>query len=442
MSDAAMPLALLVIVAAVGAVLRGVEVRLALLGGALALGAVAGDVRPVVGQFLQTFSNEKFVVPICSAMGFAYVLRATGCDRHMVRVLVAPLRRVRFLMVPGVVVAGFLVNIPVISQASTAVCLGTVVVPLMRAAGFSPATIGAALLLGCSVGGELLNPGAPELNTVAAKAGGDPRLVVPHVAALVGPMLLISTAVFWLRAARDTSAPLPEPPGTPDEPAERLNPLKAAVPLVPLALLFVSGPPLNLFAVDPAWVGVAAGSPVYSSRLIGLAMLLGVLVVAAVSGRAAAGGCMKSFFEGAGYGFTNIVSLIVTATCFGKGIELVGLADHLGAVIKRSPRLLNPLAGGVPFAFAWVCGSGMASTQSLYGFFHGPGLELGAEPRALGALVAVCAAAGRTMSPAAAVVFMCATLSGATGPQLVRRVAPPLMAGVASVVLLRTLGWV
>ena len=66
------------------------------------LGAVAGDVRPVVGQFLATFSNEKFVVPICSAMGFAYVLRATGCDRHMVRVLVAPLRRVRFLMVPGV----------------------------------------------------------------------------------------------------------------------------------------------------------------------------------------------------------------------------------------------------------------------------------------------------------------------------------------------------
>jgi DcuC family C4-dicarboxylate transporter len=441
MTDAATPMALLVIAVAVGAVLRGVEVRLALLGGALGLGAVAGDIRPVVGQFLATFSNEKFVVPICSAMGFAYVLRATGCDRHMVRVLVAPLRRVRFLMVPGVVVAGFLVNIPVISQASTAVCLGTVVVPLMRAAGFSPATIGAALLLGCSVGGELLNPGAPELNTVAAKAGGDPRLVVPHVAALIGPMLLISTLIFWLLTARDKSAPIAEPAGTPDaEVPERLNPLKAAVPLVPLALLFVSGPPLSLFRIDPAWVGVAAGSPVYSSRLIGLAMLLGVLVVAAVSGRAAAGSCMKSYFEGAGYGFTNIVSLIVTATCFGKGIELVGLAEHLGDLIERSPRLLNPLAGGVPFAFAWVCGSGMASTQSLYGFFYGPGVELGAEPRALGALVGVCAAAGRTMSPVAAVVFMCATLSGATGPQLVKRVAPPLLIGVACIVLLRTLG--
>ncbi|MFO0825685.1 MAG: hypothetical protein U0792_21620 [Gemmataceae bacterium] len=46
-------------------------------------------------EFLATFSNEKFVVPICSAMGFAYVLRHTGCERHLVLLLVKPLRRVR-----------------------------------------------------------------------------------------------------------------------------------------------------------------------------------------------------------------------------------------------------------------------------------------------------------------------------------------------------------
>ena len=41
----------------------------------------------------------------------------------------------------------------------------------MRAAGYSMATIGACLLLGASVGGELLNPGAPELLTVFGKTG-------------------------------------------------------------------------------------------------------------------------------------------------------------------------------------------------------------------------------------------------------------------------------
>src|SRR5205085_5218507 len=154
------------------------DVRLVLLAAALTIAAGSGlDQEPanwyrplaaVVREFLGTFSNEKFVVPICSAMGFAYVLRHTGCERHLVLLLVKPLRRVRWLLVPGVVVVGFLVNVPVISQSSTAVCIGPVVVPLMRAAGYSMPTVGACLLLGASVGGELLNPGAPELLTVEA----------------------------------------------------------------------------------------------------------------------------------------------------------------------------------------------------------------------------------------------------------------------------------
>jgi len=429
--------AVAVIAAAVVGVLRGLDVRLVLAAAALTLGALAGDLRPVVGKFLTTFSDEKFVVPICSAMGFAYVLRATRCDAHMVRVLVAPLRRVRWLLVPGVVAAGFLVNVPVISQASTAVCLGTVVVPLMRAAGFSATAIGATLLLGCSVGGELLNPGAPELNSVATVAKCDPREVVPHVATLVFPMLLVSAAALWLLSRLDP--PTAAAPVVPAEVVERLNPFKAIVPLVPLALLFLSGPPLSLVTVAPEWVGAkVAGGPA-NARFIGLAMLVGVLAAMLVSGREAKG-CMKAFFEGAGYGFANIVSLIVTANGFGTGIEQAGLARHLGDLIAASPGLLHPLAGVVPFGFAWVSGSGMASTQSLYSFFHGPAVALDADPLGVGAMVAVGSAAGRTMSPAAAVVFMCATLSGARGPDLVKRVAGPLLLGLTTIVLLRSLG--
>ncbi len=154
-------LALLAIAAAIYAVGRGLDVRLALLLAALALSGLAGDVRPVLRKFLGTFSDEKFVIPICSAMGFAYVLRQTQCDRHLVHLLTKPLRYARPLLIPGVVLVGFVVNIPVISQTSTAVCIGAVVVPLMRRAGLSAMTIGASILLGSSLGGELLNPGAP-----------------------------------------------------------------------------------------------------------------------------------------------------------------------------------------------------------------------------------------------------------------------------------------
>ncbi|MFO0848482.1 MAG: hypothetical protein U0871_07995 [Gemmataceae bacterium] len=228
--------ALLLIAAAVLGVLRGWDVRLVLLAAALALGGLAGDPAPVVRTFLDTFSNEKFVVPICSAMGFAYVLRHTGCDRHLVRVLVEPVRRVRFLTVPGVVLAGFVVNVPVISQTSTAVCLGAVVVPVMRAAGFGPAATGAALLLGASVGGELLNPGAPELLTVKDKTGVDTREMVPVVLPLVLPVLVVSTLVLWVTISRTEKAgrgltPAAEAPTRGRQPpARRTNPSTRSKP--------------------------------------------------------------------------------------------------------------------------------------------------------------------------------------------------------------------
>src|SRR5437773_4541535 len=121
-------LALLIIAAGVYAVYRGVDVRLALLLTALILATLAGDPAAIVRMFLATFSNERFVVPICTAMGFAYVLRLTECDKHLVHMLVQPLTHVRPLLVPGTVCIGFLVNIPIVSQSSTAVTLGAVII--------------------------------------------------------------------------------------------------------------------------------------------------------------------------------------------------------------------------------------------------------------------------------------------------------------------------
>src|SRR5262249_29625123 len=105
--------ALVVVAGAVVLVVRGWDVRLVLLAAAVSMACASGvDADPterfkalaaVVREFLATISNEKFVVPICTAMGFAYVLRHTGCERHLVLLLVKPLRHVRGLLVPGVI---------------------------------------------------------------------------------------------------------------------------------------------------------------------------------------------------------------------------------------------------------------------------------------------------------------------------------------------------
>lgn len=450
-------LGLVVIGAAVYAIMRRIDVRLALLTAALVMGSLGGDPIVIVRTFLVTFSNLQYVVPICSAMGFAYVLRHTGCDQHLIHLLIRPLQRVRVLLIPGAVIVGFLVNIPVISQTSTAVAVGTVLVPLMLAARVPPVTAGAALLLGASVGGELLNPGAPELRTISRELHlMDATLCVQRIFPLLLVQLTTATALFWVWCVvADRRRRGGGPPAGPAEQAEappfRVNLVKASVPLVPLALLFATALPQRLFEVPRSWlvdekekqafhpdVANQREGEAYSIRLIGMAMLVGVAAAALTSPRAVPG-VARAFFEGAGYAFANIVSLIVAASCFGKGVEQIGLADLLGRLIKDFPALLFPSAGTMPLAFAWVSGSGMASTESLFKFFASPAGKLGIDGVHVGAVVSIAAAAGRTMSPVAAVTLMAASMSETDPLTLARRVAFPLLAATVVMVLVAVL---
>jgi C4-dicarboxylate transporter, DcuC family len=459
---------ILTIAAAVYAVMRQVEVRLALGVAALALSLLAGDPLSVVRTFFATLAREQFVVPICCAMGFAYVLKHTGCDQHLVHLLTQPLRRARTLLIPGAVLVGFCVNIPVISQTSTAVAIGSVLVPLMQAARISPTTIGASLLLGSSLGGELLNPGAPELNTIADALKTDPALCVEHVFPLLIVQLAVATGLFWVLSLRaeatasggrkppdvetitatsnerrqaavessrqdvgsNQGADAPRSPG-----GFRVNLIKAAIPLLPLLLLFLTGPPLQLIEVPKEWL-VKANNPAdlgnFPPRLIGAAMLVGV-VAAAIASRGTSGGIAKAFFQGAGYAFANIISLIVIANCFGEGVRLIGFDAYIGKAIDALPTLLLPMAGLLPLGFAFVCGSGMAATQSLYAFFVQPAQSVGVNPLHVGAVVSISAAAGRTMSPVAAVTLMSANLTESNPLEVAKRVALPLLAGIIAV---------
>lgn len=450
------------VIAAAGlAVYRRVDVRLSLIAAGFVMAGVGGDFPAVLRAFLGTFADEKFVVPICSAMGFAYVLRFTGCDQHLVHLLVKPLRRFRGLLIPGTVVVGFLVNMPVVSQTSTAVTIGPVIIPILQAARISPITIGSALLLGSSIGGELLNQGAPELRTTVTesqKAARDAKIdpeqftgakCVQRILPLNLLGLMVATGVFWWLSRRDLN-PLAETSELADESKDsatetekfRVNYCRALVPLLPLILLYAMAPPLELIQVDRDWLvdpqrPDAAG--LFGSRLVGTAMLVGVLA-AMLAAPACAPGAARAFFEGGGYGFTHIISLIVAASCFGAGINVIGLAQYLGELLRLAPGLLLPLAGFLPLAFAVLCGSGMAATQSLFGFFAGPALETGADPLHVGAVVSLAAAAGRTMSPVSAVVLMCAELTRTEPLQIARRVAVPLLAGVAAIVVAAMLG--
>jgi DcuC family C4-dicarboxylate transporter len=280
------------------------------------------------------------------------------------------------------------------------------------------------------------------------------------------PLLMVDLAlavpVFWWLSTRadarliEEKQPDEEPPGSSrrpdggDEPRRsseeepkdfRVNWLKAAVPLLPITLLFLSGPPLSLLSVPRAWLEVPGQDApnTFESRLIGAAMLVGVAAAALTSG-ATALRTASVFFEGAGQAFASIIGIIVSASCFGEGVKQLGLAKALGTLIDTWPALLLPTAGSVPLAFAWLSGSGMAATQSLFAFFVKPAGDLGIDAAHVGAVVSIAAAAGRTMSPVAAVTLMSAAMTETRPLDLVRRVALPLLVGVAGVVVAGSLG--
>lgn len=476
-------LGLAVIAAAVWAVLHEYEVRLTLTVTALVLGVIAWNPQAVVREFIATLTNERFVIPLCCGMGFAHVLKHTECDQHLVHLLVHPLTKVRALLIPGTVLVGFVVNMPIVSQTSTAVTIGSVVIPILRAAKLSPVTIGSSLLLGCSIGGELLNPGAPELQTTVtetqkaisrqtatAAASMIGHFAMPNVAGVAGahassagirdpkaydldrcvcniiPLnvigLLAATLVFWYRAVRyeeEYIEPTPNEESATAPPADfQVNLLKAAVPLLPLVFLYLSSYPFRWIELDPSWLETAqpgrGPSLTFGTRLIGFAMLLGV-VAAALVAPAKAKGTASAFFEGAGYGYANIVSLIVVANCFGQAIREIGIAESIGRLILGEPTILMPAAGVLPMAFAALCGSGMASAQSLFGFFAEPALQLNIDPTYVGAVVSLASAAGRTLSPVAAVTLMCARMTGTSALELSKQVAIPLLVSIAIIIV-------
>src|SRR5262249_32864367 len=183
--------------------------------------------------------------------------------------------------------------------------LGAVIIPVLMAARIPPLTIGSALLLGSSVGGELLNPGAPELRTIveeserAAHELGQPSpgLTGAGVVARILPLNLLGLAVatvgFWILSLRgEGRRPSGEGgEGKPGPPAEgfRVNVLLALIPLLPLILLFLTSPPLKVVEVPTEWLVEpprgggplpAAARGLFDSRLIGAAMLIGVVVAA------------------------------------------------------------------------------------------------------------------------------------------------------------------
>jgi DcuC family C4-dicarboxylate transporter len=277
------------------------------------------------------------------------------------------------------------------------------------------------------MGGELFNPGAIEIAKLSELSKMSASEVISRSQALNFLSCGVILTVFWLIAGRretragGPSPSVPPPNGeSPEANEPTLKLIKALVPLLPIVLLSLDAM-AGRYSVEPFLPG--------PGRILA-AMLIGI-VAAGLTSRSKTGSLASSFWDGAGYGYTHVISLIVVATAFAAAVELSGLIKLLLGAMSAWPKSALVVAPVASWFLAFVAGSGIAPAVSIMEFFVPAAGSLNLNPIRLGAVTSLAAHFGRTMSPAAAVVMMSARLSGGTPRELIRHVAGPLLIGLA-----------
>jgi DcuC family C4-dicarboxylate transporter len=348
------------------------------------------------------------------------------------------------------------VNSAIVSQTSTVSVVGPVLIPLLLGAGISRQTAGALLLLGGSMGGELLNPAAVEVAAIKGITGQRAEDIIgamlPYNLLACGTALLMFWALSFSqeRRARNAATPLnanddftfAHAPGSiaaamatvRDVEIGRVNPFKAIIPLVPVFLLLVVRRVMVRYGIMPDVLQPSVTNKIAEQATIGAAMLIGV-ALAALSTPRSVPKVASAFFEGAGFAYAHIISIIAAATLFAEGVRINGLIEKMTIHLKDAPAAVTVASLVIPWVMACVTGTAVGTAPLVINILLP--IAIGTSPGGaavgarIGGLNAIAAQYGRTSSPVAPVVIMCATLSRSRPLELALRVFLPLLAGGA-----------
>ncbi|MEY3387068.1 MAG: putative cryptic C4-dicarboxylate transporter DcuD [Bacteroidota bacterium] len=429
---------LLIIGASIYLIARRVDARLVLIIAGTLLASLVGMPTRILDVFQNAVGRGDIIGPICSAMGYAFVLRHTGCDTQMVRLLIQPVRSLSWALVPAGVTIGFITNMAITSQTAAAAAVGPILLPLMLAAGYTPVGAGATLLIGCSVGGNLFNPGEPDIVAVKGATGVS---IADVIASATAPTILAAAvAILVLMIVLSRRGQLPTQHGAAGVPSDSPmsgNEIVRAV-LAPL-------PVILLLLLQPRWNLVPMMQQIWPN---GIAVSAIMLVCTALVMVLTAGGADRSFgrhvneittefFKGMGHAFTAVISVIIAATCFLAGLESVGAIRAFTGLISSSPDLAAVVSPVITWLLAMISGSGTAPSVA---FSQGvlPALAEGGQLTlavSLGVAGAIGASIGRTMSPVSAVMHFTGSISGASIAELLRMVLIPMVAALLATIL-------
>ena len=423
-------LALAGIVAVVALLIMKKDTKTVLIGVGLVLCVLCLKPLDGLSAFTSYMTKAGLIKAICASMGFAFVMKFTGCDRALVNLLTRPLGNIGFLLIPLVVALTYFINIAIPSAAGCSAAVGATLIPVMMAAGVKPEMAGAAVFAGTF--GSVLSPGSAHNVFVAdmVKAHNPSYTVQDVIAvqfssaitALIVVLIVMSiTAIvckdytkgvnYLAQKEGGASSAASAAGSNLDAQPQKINVLYALMPLVPLVILVIGGTSLNQVSfLKWTKMGVAE------------AMLLGAILTIAVT-LTDPQKITKEFFKGMGSAYAEIIGIIIAAGVFVAGLSACGAIDFVIEWLKNEQGYVKFGGTFVPFFMGVVTGSGDAASMAFNTAVTVHADALGFEQDKLGMAVAISGALGRSASPIAGACIVCAGLAMVNPIQIAKRTA-------------------
>lgn len=393
----------LIVLGVIWLLLKRYESRMVLIAAGILMCVIAGKPMASLDAFAKSMTNAGLITSVCSCMGFALCMKYTGCDKHLVVMIGKVLKKMGFLLIPGATLATFIINIAIPSAAGCSAAVGVIFIPIMMAAGIHPAMAAAAVKSGTY--GSMLNPGLVHNGVIAKLAGVQITDVIAHhmMATVVGVVVAAATLTVIAVLLKENKGYVPEG-GVVDEEDFKINPLHALMPLLPVIILLLGSTGM----VSILKMGVPQ------------AMVIGAIVSLAVT-RKDPVKLTKSFFDGMGDAYANIIGIIISVGVFVAGLNSLGLIKALINWMLNSTGIVKIAATFGPFLLALISGSGDAATVAFNEAVTPHAAEFGLNTMSMGSMASLGGTLGRTISPIAGATIICAGIAGVDPMEVCKR---------------------
>ena len=400
----------LVIAVTVYLMVKQYETRLILFCAGMFLAICAGQPMAPFKAFSHAMQENKLFEAIIAVMGFAFVMKLTLCDQHLIQALIKPLRKAGPLLIPGATLVTFFINTSITSSAGCSAAVGSILIPIMLAAGVHPPIAAAAIYAGTY--GAIFNPGYAQVALVAEVAKASNMEVVSNhfmtmlTTGIIGAFTLLVVALLF---KENKGYVVPSDKQLPDD--FKVHAVKAIVPLIPLVLLI-----LGSFGLVPAFKQLA----------ISHAMIIGIFIAFIVT-RVNPQKISKEFWHGAGDSFGHVFGIIICALVFVSGLKAVGLIKAMTEAMVHSPAIAKISATFGPFVLGVLSGSGDAAAVAFNRAVTPEAAKFGLAAIDMSSAAAIAGALGRSMSPIAGGMVICAGFAGCSPLESAKRNAPGMI---------------